>query len=267
MMKTTRCSILCVLCVLCGYSYSYAAPFSLDTLLSPDTAAELRSEGSVNRNEFGAQEMEIAPLYPPLLTEIRDNITELEPKVMTESLRLWKKPSGSGAWTEAQRTALCNNILAVSTLTGLEYYSRRRERMHILYEKSYVIDNPDDENETPDPLFGSPPDDVTLHVVQEDTSFGENTYSYRFQAKESAFFITQENLSTLTLGPLPAVRKNRMRTFIALFDVGDSLLIYAANLVRPVLLPGMKKQNSESINTRAIALMGWFEDRAALSGF
>jgi hypothetical protein len=268
-MKTPICILLFLGLAI---SASPQSPLSLQTLLGNETAAQLLSEGelTLSGSETGPA---IAPRYEPLLSLLRRTVETVRPNVITESLYLYTKPSfeggasGSGgeAWTDEERAAVYNETLALSTLAGLEYYSRRRGRMHLLYESSRVVDEADTKRTLPDPVYQTPPAKLSLYARQKDTKFGDNVYRYTYEADESAFIITQENVSTITLAFLPVVGKKNLCSVIALLDTGPHLLLYAVSFARVILLPGMKDQMYTSIGNRAAAFLSWFSGRADIA--
>jgi hypothetical protein len=194
-------------------------------------------------------------------------VEAVRPNVITESLYLYGKPGAAGvtAWTEEERAAVYNETLALSTLAGLEYYSRRRGRMHVLYESSRVVDGADAKQPLPDPAYQSPPARLTLYARQKDTTFGNNVYRFTYEADEAAFIITQKNVTTITLAFVPVVGKEGLCSVAALLDAGPYLLLYAVSLARVVLLPGIKDQMYTSIGNRTAALLVWFSQRADIA--
>jgi hypothetical protein len=242
------------------------SPFSLQTLLGNETAAKLLSEGEItlSGNDAGPA---LAPRYGPLSTLLAQTMETVRPNVITESLYLYAKPvSWTGeAWTEEERAAIYNETLALSTLAGLEYYSRRRGRMHVLYESSRIVDEADTKQPLSDPAYQSPPAQLSLYARQKDTTFGDNVYLFTYEANALAFIIKQENVSTITLAFVPVVGKRNLCSVIALLDAGPHLLLYAVSLARVVLLPGIKDQMYVSIGNRTAAFLAWFSGRADIA--
>ncbi|MDR0637867.1 MAG: hypothetical protein LBG27_03020 [Spirochaetaceae bacterium] len=245
-----------------------AFPLSLQALLGNETAAKLLSEGelTLSGSEAGPA---MAPRYVPLSNLLRQTVEAVRPNVITESLYLYTKPSFGGssgeAWTDGERAAIYNETLALSTLAGLEYYSRRRGRMHVLYESSRVVDEADTKRTLPDPVYQTPPAKLNLYARQKDTTFGDNVYRFTYEADEAAFIITQENVSTITLAFVPVVGKRNLCSVVAFFDAGPHLLLYAVSLARVVLLPGIKDQMYTSIGNRTAAFLAWFSQRADIA--
>jgi hypothetical protein len=239
---------------------------SLQALLGNETAGRLVSEGEITRNNSDA-EPAMTPRYDPLVNLLRQTVEAVRPNLIIESLYLYTKPpyADREAWTDTERAAVYNETLALSTLAGLEYFSRRRGRMHTLYESSHVVDGADTKKTLPDPVYQTPPQKLSLYARQKDTTFGDNVYLFTYEADKAAFIVTQENVAAVTLVFVPVVGKQNLRSVVALLDAGPYLLIYAVSLVRVVLLPGIKDQVDTSIGNRTAALLTWFSRRADIA--
>jgi len=238
-----------------------AFSLTLEELLPEATAKQLVQAGTIAREKFDSTTLNMAPRNDALQRTINSLRAGLDPNLTIESLRLYKKPSGDN-WSAAERLALYNGILALSTLKGLEYYSKSRDRMRILYEATSVIDGPAAKKNIPDPVYGTPPAQVDLYARLKDSTFGDNIYKFTYYANESAFIVYQENLTTISYGIIPLVEKNKLRSVIAVFDCGPYLLVYAASLAKASMVPGMKQRAGESINNKAAAMLAWFFQKA-----
>jgi hypothetical protein len=183
---------------------------------------------------------------------------------MVETLSLYKKPAAAERplWSEAEQISIYNGILALSTLTGLQYYSASRKTMRTFYENSYVIADPSSKTAVPDPAFLIPPSRLTIFARQKDLTFGDNTYQYDYYSFPGALILVQENLSSLNYGIITAVGKNRLRSVLAVIDAGEYLLVYAVSMAKAASLPGMKERIGNSFSTRAEAMLKWFEAQA-----
>jgi hypothetical protein len=240
----------------------------LENLVEPALAARLRSGGgaSITETQVKSPVLKLLPAFPELRQFVSGVTAPLDPNVAVETLYLYNKPSSSAepqdGWSGAQRAALFNQILALSTLTGIQYYSATRKAMRTFYESSAVIDDPQAKNPLPDPVFEQPPESLTLYARQKDLTFGDNIYRYDFVTTGGAFFFTQENITALNAGIIPAVGKNRLQSVFAIIDCGDSLLIYAVSLVKAASVPGMGDRIGNSFSNRAEAVLKWFTGRA-----
>jgi hypothetical protein len=240
---------------------------SLRALVGEETAERLVAGEEVTRDDKSAPGM--VPGYEPLARLLRQNVEAVKPNMVMESLYLYAKPpvANREMWTAEERGAIYNETLALSTLDGLEYFSRRRNRMHLLYESSRIVDKNDTKRVLPDPAFQTPPPGLELTVRQKDTTFGDNVYLYNYTAPadEAAFIITQQNISTITLTLVPVISKHNLHSVVALLDAGPYLLIYSASLARVVMLPGIRDQMNTSIGNRTAALLAWFSRRADIA--
>ncbi|MDR1585846.1 MAG: hypothetical protein LBS57_00170 [Treponema sp.] len=247
---------------------------SLEDLVGSDRAAILRTGAEpLAKVQLKNPQPVLLPRHAALqrlAAEIQQN---LEPAILVETLSLYRKPGSSAAgegapadngaaWTETERAELFNQVLALSTLSGIQYYSASRGVMRTFYESSRVIDGPDKKQPLPDPSYASPPARLTLFARQKDLTFGDNVYQYEYISYSDAFVFIQQNLTPMTAGIIPAVGKNKLRTVVAVIDCGDSLLIYSASMAKTAALPGMSERIGNSFTNRAAAILKWFTGRA-----
>jgi len=233
--------------------------------LSPSYAQRLRSGGEII---IEAQLRNPAPVLLPSDNDLRRIVSgvlnALNPNIMIESLSLYDKPAGyhtdAGTWDVTQRTAVFNQTLALSTLTGIQYYSASRRQMRTFYEFSGIINNPQARSPVPDPVFRQP-QDASFHVRQRDLTFGDNIYRYDYTAAGEAIIFTQENTTTLSYGIIPLINRGNLRSIMAVFDCGDSILVYSVSMVKALSFPGLNDRIRDSFTTRAEAVLGWFTGR------
>jgi hypothetical protein len=245
----------------------FCAP--LEDLVGADRAATLRTATSPITE---VQQRNPSPRLIPAHGELRRLVSEtqnsLDPNQFVETLSLYRPnrpPSAQASapgLTSDERTSLFNQLVALSTLSGIQYYSESRRAMRTFYEFSRVIDNPTAKNPLPDPVFATPPATLTLYARQKDLTFGDNLYSFSYRTSADAIIFVQENLTSMNAGIIPAVGKNKFRTVMAVIDTGDGLLVYAAAMAKTASLPGMADRIGASFTNRVQAVLGWFEGRA-----
>jgi hypothetical protein len=242
--------------------YVFSAP--LESLLDAPVAQTLQSnDASIREIQLRNPTLKLVPKNADLQGFVSGIKTSLDPSVAVETLYLYRKPGSSGdaSWADL-RAALFNQTLSLSTLTGIEYYSATRKTMRTFYVFSHVIDSPETKRQINDPVFEQPPESLTIYARQKDLSFGDNIYRYNFVSTQEAFFFSQENLTALNYGIIPAVGKNRLRSVFAVIDSGDFLLIYAVSMAKAASVPGMGDRIGNSFENRAEAVLKWFIDRA-----
>jgi hypothetical protein len=237
---------------------------SLEELAGPEAAADLRAGRILSQVQLRNPSPALAPRHGEVQALLTQTLAELGAGVMVESLSRYEKPRSASrpAWTSAERAALFNSALAISTLAGIQYYSASRETMRTFYEYSRVIDSPDSKQELADPFYAEPPASLSLYARQRDLTFGDNLYEYRYYAGSDSLVFIQRNLTPLKVGIISAVGRDRLRSLVAVIDAGDDLLVYAVSLARAAALPGMGNRIGNSFTNRAQAILGWFSTRA-----
>jgi len=249
--------------------FSLAVPaFSipLEDLISSSNAARLRSSGETI---IETQLRNLSPVLLPQDNELRriynDLMSSTSPNVLVEALYLYRKPAAiieaSNGWTEAQRIGVFNQIMAISSMTGLQYYSASRRAMRTFYEYSYLVDEPNSRTKVPDRVFSSVPASLTLYARQKDLTFGDNTYRYDFTTTRDTVYFTQENITALTILLIPVIGRNNLKTVMAIYDCGDSILIYVVSMAKALSVSGFGDRISDSFSNRAQAVLNWFSGR------
>jgi len=240
---------------------------SLEELVGVERAAALRTAtGPVTEVQLRDPVPRIMPTHDELRRLVGETMGSLDPNLFVETLSLYRPnrtpPQGGTGLSSDEQAGLFNQLAALSTLSGIQYYSESRKAMRTFYEYSRVIDSPSAKNPLPDPVFAAPPAALTLYARQKDLTFGDNIYSFSYHSGADALIFVQENLTAMNAGIIPAVGKNRFRTVMAVIDTGDELLIYAAAMAKTVSLPGMGERIGASFSNRVQAILKWFEGRA-----
>ncbi|MDR0494695.1 MAG: hypothetical protein LBG95_03605 [Treponema sp.] len=235
---------------------------SLEELAGVERAAALRGAAEpITETQYKAPSPHLMPRHGELGHFIAELQKSLEPNILVETLSLYHKPS-TAVWDDAEQTRLLNHLAALSTLTGIQYYSASRKAMRVFYESSFVIDNPAAQNPLPDPVYAALPASLTLYALQKDLTFGNNIFSFTFHTGKDYILYVQENLSAMNAGIIPAIGKNKFRCLVAVIDAGDSLLIYAAAMAKSASIPGMGDRIGVSFTNRVKAVINWFEMKA-----
>jgi len=257
-------SVFLLLSILSVVSGVFA--LSLEELV-PNRATELRQN---NESILETQLRNPAPRLMPADNDLRQVVNtamnNLKPTVLVETLYLYHKPQTARTdpsnWDDTQKTGIFNQLLAISSLAGIQYYSASRGTMRTFFETSQVIDNLAAKNPLPDPVFGTLPASVSIYARQKDLTFGDNVYRYNYTILDNCIYFIQENATPLNYGIIPVIGRNNLITIMAIFDCGDSLLMYAASMAKASSVPGMGDRVSNSFGNRAEAMIRWFTIRA-----
>jgi hypothetical protein len=241
-----------------------ARALSLEELAGPEAAAELRAGKTLSQVQLRNPSPTLSPRHGGALALVEGTLAELDSGIMAESLIFYKKPPSASrsGWSNAERVAIFNSTLAISSLEGIQYYSASRGAMRTFYEYSRVIDSPDTKQELADPYYPELPADLSFYARQRDLTFGDNIYEYRYRSGSDFFVFIQRNITALKIGIISAVGKDRLRSLVAVIDTGDGLLVYAVSLAKAAALPGLGNRIGSSFTNRAQAILGWFTTQA-----
>jgi len=242
---------------------------SLEELVDQAQAASLRATSEpVTELQIKNPGPRLLPRHEELQRFVRETLRNLDPNILVETLSLYRRPQSSRqtadqtGWSLDEQTGLYNQLLAISTLTGIQYYSESRKAMRIFYASSTVIDDPAKKKPMPDPAFTVCPDSFALYARQRDLTFGDNIYRFEYHTGADIIFFSQENISSMNLGIIPAIGRNKFRTVMAVIDAGDSLLIYTAAMAKTASASGMGDRIGSSFTNRVKAILKWFVGRA-----
>ena len=263
---TKRAGLFILVLIIVSVS-AFSVP--LGNLLTYDVIYRLNENGNfIYQTKFSNLTLD----FTPSDTELRQFISEakgsLNNNILVEALYLHRKDERSHtpphAWDFTQKTGLYNQLLAISTLEGIQYYSASRGEMRTFFEYSRVIDQPNARNPPPlaDPYFSEPPANYSLYARQKDLTFGDNVYRYTYRNARDGIFFVQENVSALTIGIIPAVGRGNLKSIFAVFDCGDTLLIYNVTFARALSISSLSERIGASFSNRAEAVIKWFTGRA-----
>ncbi|CEM60453.1 hypothetical protein DWQ65_07335 [Treponema phagedenis] len=174
------------------------------------------------------------------------------PAFILESLYLYKKNEPI-----ENHESITSVLRALSKLEGLEYYSASRKKMRTLYEKSYVVDNPEDKNRIADPV-DNPEKNISVFALQKDLTFGEYIYQYHFFEEEDGTGFCSENIDTLKYSIFKVIKPKQLKAAIAVHNLGDYLLVYCVTRADFLRLAGIAKKLENSLANRSDALFAWF---------
>ena len=238
------------------------ASVPLKELLQPALLEKLLAEGTITETPSKNEDFLLLPNHKELKEKVNTVQGKLNSPVVVETLNLYPK-NASKSWSKEEKRALFNGILALSTLEKLEYFSKTKGKMRVLYEKSVSIDNPKDKNELKDTTVVDLPKELTIYAKQKDTTFGENIYQYDYSVGDELLTIVQKNLNSIRYGIIPVADKNKLYSVIAIIDAKEYLLIYAVSMADISSASLFEKRMKESFMNRSNALMKWFSEKIA----
>lgn len=238
-----------------------AAEKALVSILDEKNAGILAEEGIITSYKYKSSDME--PVLQPfsgLLTGISeffntDRSSRFKPVFLMEQLYLHKKEKG------VQRD-ISKILRRISALEGIEYYSHSRGKMRTLYAKSFAVKAVKNGKKTeyekiPDPLEGDA-GGLTVLARQEDLTFGDTIYRYRYFTDGNSCGTVCQNAETLKYSIFRVIAPEHLRVVLAVHDLDGYLVIYCATAADFTKLPGLETKLKNSFSSRSEALYKWF---------
>ncbi len=148
-------------------------------------------------------------------------------------------------------------VRSISKMQGMTYYSSTKKKECVLYEKTYMIAGPGDKTKVADQNTGNADGQVS-YCLQDDNSFGVNTYKLSYFQKDDTLLCNFSILDKMGLGPFKAIYPGKMIINILVIDCGDDLLLYLNTDLDSVKFPGIKGQITDSMSSRMDAVYKWF---------
>lgn len=149
-------------------------------------------------------------------------------------------------------------IRSISKMQGMTYYSTTRKKETVLYEKTYMIAGPDDQTKIEDQNTGNADGQIS-YCLQDDSSFGINTYKLTYRQNEDSLWCNFSILDAMGIGPFKAIYPGKMIINILVIDCGENLLLYLNTDVDSKKYPGIKGQITNSMTARMNAVYKWFK--------
>ncbi len=236
----------------------------LEGLVGAESAQKLTVDGVIRRTELKDAQPTLVPATEfsrRLVADVRD---ELKPNILIEALYLLEKPQQARgrSWTEDERVSIYNKTRALSSLAGIQYYSASRKTMRTFYERSFVVASAGSKTPLPDPVVNSIPERSLLYARHKDLTFGDNVYQYEYRFSGDVLAFILKNESGMSYGMVPLLGKGNLRSVVVIMDTEDALLVYAASMVRSMMIPGVEGKIRSSFANRADAVFSWFSDQA-----
>ena len=149
-------------------------------------------------------------------------------------------------------------VRSISKMQGMKYYSTTKKKECVLYKKTYMIAGPEDRTRIDDQNTGNADGQIS-YCLQDDNSFGINTYKLSYRQNEDTLWCNHYIMDKMGVGPFKAIYPGKMIINILVIDCGEDILLYLNTDVDSVKYPGIKGQISDSMFARMNAVQIWFK--------
>jgi hypothetical protein len=236
-----------------------AAEDPLSAFVDADALRTLRAGGTVKGSVLSDGALRLLPSMASR-DRIAASASGLQPTVGVEIARIitvGPEPADS----PAGMLKLYNALHAVSTMQGIPYFSTSRGKQQVLFTQSYAVASAEKLLRIPDPVFSEIPELDVLITLQNDSSFGRNTYRESFWRGPDHLEVKIENLTKITLLIFPFVDPHNLVTEVALIPAGNDLLFYGLACLRTSMYIGDRHSREDSLTNRLIAMADWLKTR------
>lgn len=254
----------CVVRILVSFVFfmSLSSPlfsFSLSGLfpqLSQTELDTLVSEGSLRESVSAPQDLNYLPNVP-LFLSFQDYLTGIPTKSNLDVI--YYIPNVG----QVPTLKLLNSLLQISTLSGLEFFSRSEKKVKTLIYDVFVIDKPSTSMEKhPDPVLQKVSPETNLFIQQDDETFGKAIYQVTVSySPENSIGLRIVNLEPLKKGLITMAKEGEFNFFMGLFPVGNDLVIYGITTNKNTPPAFVKKQADASLYNRLDAFKSWIVQR------
>lgn len=194
----------------------------------------------------------------PLAGKIEERFNSIDPDVTVEAL--YTIPYPDDMLTGSDRDLILYNIVReVSNITGVQYYSRTKDRLRVLFDDVYAVD--DKKKPVDDPLVNSIPEYDSFPMHMKEANLGRDYYlaEYHYDGQDMSFSLT--NTSTMRY-VIKIVEKGNMQIDLLVMPLEDEILIYGycgVKLANPKFVKKMMDPFS-SFYRRLYAIEIWFSN-------
>lgn len=227
---------------------------------SKELYMQLEKEGEITRTFSGRNRLSLIPDLD-LSREIIADVNSLDPKIGVEILYMIDMPEHIKAMSADERNLhLYNSMRKISSMQGIEYYSRSREKMRLLFEESFMVDALKSKTALPDSLVKSIPEKDRLICFQKDLSFGKNYYQLDYSCSAEAVSLRYMNLDSMYYSLIRAVAPENLHIHLLVLCIEDRIVIYSVSAADVFSLFGFDKKVEGSFYERLKAIRNWFID-------
>lgn len=227
--------------------------------LAPDALEKLRAGKTLSSSIDPGGGLSLAPSVASR-EDVAADVKGRKPSLGVEVLRVASNLPQAMDTPEGW-LVLYNSLHAVSTMKGIPYYSVTRKTTHPLFSQSYAVDPVSRKDRIDDPVFVDIPASDLLFTLQEDGSFGKNTYEESFTRRDDHLVVKIENLTTISFLFLPLIQPRNLVSEVVLIPSGTDVVFYGVSYLTTSFPLGDRHSREESLSNRLIAIGNWLTAR------
>lgn len=232
-----------------------AFPLSLDQALPGLVKAELtelRTGETLIAWPTGAGDLRFPPLGPAGLA-LRALPERFKAPVYIESAFFLKEI----ALDPRKRLEAINALLDVDSLSGVTYYSERKNGIAVLFDNVYRVENPGSIKRLPPLVLQAPPSSLETFIHLRDSNFGASWYALGFEWIGDGLLISLENRRPLSFMMIRAFSTDSVRMRVVVLPVEEGVYVAAICAAAPERVIASMVDMYSAMEKRLRAVQGW----------
>ena len=224
--------------------------------LSKEEIRQLGAGDAVMRYPDSARSLQYLPIG--LAAESMKTLSEgFSPSVFVERafLARGRSLSGKGA------LEIANALLDVPTISGVTYYSERKQGITVLFDDVFRVEGPGSMKKVQAPPLASLPASMSMHLHLKDSNFGSSWYALHLDQRAGGLFLRLENSRPLNFTLIRAFGPAEVRMGVVMIPVDEGLYVAAFCAADPASIASSMVDMKSAMEKRLRAIQGWAVDR------
>lgn len=222
--------------------------------LSAQQLTTLKKDGELTRYYFKG-EIPRFIFNTPYSQQLIADIKKLNQNIGVESVYFLKMDKNISL------VDIYNTLLSISSMKGIDYYSRTRKKFRTLFSDSHVIAGETNTAPLPDPKVIKLQKFKQIYIEQTDTTFGKNIYKTTYRTDGNVLWVEMTNETPMYYSFIRMVEKENISIDLLIKKTDNGLIFYGSTNVKTFSFFGIERKKKESFYNRTKALYNWFVDQ------
>lgn len=162
---------------------------------------------------------------------------------------------------EGKKLKIANALLAVESLSGVTYYSERKQGIAVLYDNVYRVAAPGSSKRLPSLTLTELPETLESFIHLRDSNFGSSWYALELKQMQDALLFTMQNKKNLSFMLIRAFVVDGVRMRVAIVPVEEGIYVAAVCAANPAKMAASMVDMFSAMEKRLRAVQGWVVER------
>ncbi len=162
-----------------------------------------------------------------------------------------------------KRLGLVNALLQIETLSGVTYYSERKNGIAVLYDDVYRVQAPGSTQHLPPLILTELPSALEVSIHLRDSNFGSSWYLLGLERLKEGYLFSLQNQRPLSFLLIRAFSSGEVRMRVAVVPVDEGIYIAAICAAEPSKIAASMVDMYSAMEKRLRAVQGWVVGRIA----